>query len=417
MQTADRALAELAPDNIQDLKEVHDKVDRWLEARHPLDWFGDSVAKKSIVESSEMAVVKDENLERLIEKLSGQGGSLFIRDRMKAELKGLLFTEQISASPKHFVVEDKPGGTRYMEKFMLYHRKQNDLNYIAFAYYSNIQELTKDWKWLVNNHHDGDISKWLDYKLYMQLQSKVAASRRPMTCTQLAHKMQSSKLSSVELERQLVDAQSSGVCSSNELKPFGDKLLALWQGETQETMLKYLDEAVTENNERRLQQLLEQAEQEKNVSPKALEKYKQELRNLRESRTSKNEELEAERKLEEALLANNPSCDKLLDELMQFRGEAHLSPQRDRCKEIKKKHQETIFNRKREEALETVKEILESGDGDCEAALRKAKEEGVEAILLQEHGLRMHELARSRGGSLRIWTAHLSQKMRIVISC
>ncbi len=407
MQAADRVLVELVRDQIQDLKQVHDEVDRWLETPHPDDWLGDSVAKKSIVETAQMAVVKDENMEKFIAKLSGLPGSSEITGQIQAELKGLLFTEQISVPLKTFAIENKPGGTRHLEKFMLNHHKKGGLNYIVFAYYSNSQQLSENWIWLVNNHHEGDISKWLDYKLYVQLQSKVTASRRPMTCTQLAQKMQSSKLSSVDLVKQLVEAQSSGVCSSNELKPFGDKLLALQQSETQETMLKYLDEAVTEKNERSLQKLLEQAEQAKNVLPKALEKYKQELRSLRVSRASKNEELEAEHKLEQALLAEDPSCDKLLDELMHFRAESNTAQKRDQCKEIKKKHQETIFNRKREEALQTVKETLESGDGDCEAALRKAREERVEANLLQEHEQQCRELkdriqnARTREGQRR----------------
>lgn len=384
-QAADRMLTELARDQIQDLKRAHDKVDRWLEARHPLDRFGEAVAEKRFVETVEAAEVKDEHMEKYIEQLQDLPGSLEVQNRIKQTLKRLLIVDKTSVPFEYTWSSEKLGGKRYLENFMIHHHKKGDMNYIVFAYYSNSQRLSKNWKWLVDNHHDSDIAKWLNYKLYMLVQSKIAALRLPMTCTQFTHKMQNSKLSPVELEEELGKAENSGACSSDELKPYKETLKALQQSELQETMLKYLDEAVTEKNERRLEQLLEQAEQEKNVSPKALDKYNQELRSLKVSRASKNEELEAEHKLEQALSANDPSCKRLLDELLQFRSESNTTQQRDRCKEIKKKHEERIFKSKLEEALQTVKETLESGDGDCEAALRKAKEEGVEAILLQEH--------------------------------
>ena len=201
---------------------------------------------------------------------------------------------------------------------------------------------------------------------------------------------------SAALEEGLEAAQSSGACSSDELKLCRHKLQAFQQSELQETMMKYLDEAVAERKERRLQQLLDQSTSKSVLPEYRRAKYVQELSNLRV-------EVEIEEKLKQALLANDPSREKLLDELMQFRAESNTAQQRDQCKEIKKKHEEMIFNK----ALQTVQETLESGDGDCEAALRKAKEERVEANLLQEHE------QRCRKWKDRIQNARIRERKRL----
>lgn len=135
-------------------------------------------------------------------------------------------------------------------------------------------------------------------------------------------------------------------------------------------MLKDLDEAVFKKNERRLQQLLEEAKSKSLLPEYRRAKYVQELSNLRV-------EGETEEKLKQALLAEDPSCEMLLDELMQFGAESNTAQQRDRCEEIKKKHHEMILNSKHEEALPTVKETLEPG---------------WEANLLQEHEQRSRAL-------------------------
>jgi len=358
----DADLVDLSPGKMEAQKLAHNRFEKILQQNS-------LKGTKESFSAAAVAVVKDEKLRQYIRKLNVASSNQHFKRQLQQNLNDMKFEEQSSGGMHLVALDNGPTGD-VQEKFMLFHKSDGrGKNLIVRAFFSNTGTLSENLKKLIREGKAKDFQGWLDYKLYQSIKDAVPSYVKEFSletamkpaCGHFMSEFDSQ--GSAALEEGLEAAQSSGVCSSDELKPFGDKLLALQQRELQETMLKDLDEAVTEKNERRLQQLLEEAKSKSVLPEYRLAKYLQELSNLRV-------EAKIEEKLKQALLAKDPSCEMLLDELMQFRAESNTAQQRDRCKEITKKHQEMILNSKHEEALQTVKETLESG---------------WEANLLQEH--------------------------------
>ena len=353
----DADLVNLSPGKMEAQKLAHDRFEKILQ-QNPVKGTKESFSAAAV------AVVKDEKLRQYIKTLNIPSSNQHFKRQLEKNLNDMNFEEQSSGGMRLVALNDGPTGD-VQEKFMLFHKSDgHGKNLLVRAFFSNTGTLSENLKKLIREGKAKEFQGWLDYKLYQSIKDAVPSyvkefSLETVMKPRCGHFMSEvDSQGSAALEEGLEAAQSSGACSSDELKLYREKLQALQQSELQETMFKDLDEAVAEKNERRLQQLLEEATSKSVLPEYRRAKYLQELSNLR---------VEAiEEKLKQALLAKDPSCEMLLDELMQFRAESNAQ-QRDQCKEITKKHHETIFNSESEEALQTVKETLESADGGCEA--------------------------------------------------
>lgn len=161
---------------------AHEEMENWLRNYENLGQPASVVEKsRTLTAITDMTVVKEKNLETFVNSqvaviFSATGMSAEARDKIVADLKQVAISESKDDVFCQIEIEDQVGGTRLMEKFAFKSQKQPDGTYaILTAYYGDKTQLTNNYKWLRGNHDENKIDKWLSFKLFQNVISKMKA--------------------------------------------------------------------------------------------------------------------------------------------------------------------------------------------------------------------------------------------------
>ena len=240
-KAADGLLVELsAPASMKEMKETHDRVEEWLHKNSGRPGEDESEAKKEVSTRTIMSVVDPAQLPTYIENMAlGESVHPNTANALKSTLKNVLLTALHSDCMRNIAIDDGWGGERYLERFALQSRTLPDKQIaIALSYFSDKRTLSKNWKWLVNNHKNSDLTMWLDYKLHVEVEKKASGLAAtgdqrlppPSTHVRIEHQLYLAAKSGSEIEiRRAIDLAIAQGVDEEKWKPHENQLKAVAQ--------------------------------------------------------------------------------------------------------------------------------------------------------------------------------------------
>ena len=392
MKTADFSLVELAGEELAKIKKVHDEVDEWLEK----NWGGEERAEahKSISSRTQMVLLHPDRLETFASSFSlPQSMHQESREAIRQSLKLIALSDVYSDTYHKIDMSDQPGGTRYLEKFMIRHQKQSDGQIaIVLSYFSDMRTLNSNWMWLVNNHETERVMQWLDYKLYSGIKKKATSLlsssgsylqlESPTSLIQLLNEVQAAAATEDDAKlRAAIDGAKAGGVAITELQKYEaillDKLEQVQadkkRSENKRKVLQKLETSRENGNDEALQQALDEAEG-LGLDHGPLNAYRRELEKRQEVRSNGRRAQKAKEDLHEALGSRDE---------FKFREAVQFAKQLGLLEDAQKAEKSWAQSReKHDRQAEAEKNLREAAGPQSDASfgeiLRAAEENGVQ---------------------------------------
>lgn len=142
--------------------------------------YEESRTRNTVTSTTEMVILRPDKLSEFVtlkvSELVSRGAFLSdtARQKFSSSLRATLITELASSTFHRFDISDEAGATRTKEMFLFRHTKMDDGNIsILFSYFGCSTQLERTWKYLVANHDEAKLRKWLTYKLFENIMSKL----------------------------------------------------------------------------------------------------------------------------------------------------------------------------------------------------------------------------------------------------